>query len=173
MSHFDTTKPDWYLDIPEDFDFSLVFKFELYDEFGTMWSCDEEVDMSDPNDCAPCTSYAMWVEPGDGQFKQDNDGKCWSTNEQGTSNGLRLCNEVLTEQLEGEMCKPCTSYAMWVEPGDGQYKQDYDGKCWSTNEAGTSNGLHLCWEFSGFTEDQAPWNKSQTVSCWHHDESAQ
>jgi hypothetical protein len=122
MDEFDTTDPEWYLEIPEDFDFSLIFKYESYDEFGTMWACDEEVDMSDPNDCEPCTDYAMWVEPGDGQFKQDNDGKCWSTNEQGSSNGLRLCNEVLTEQLEGEMCRPCTDYAMWVEPGDGQYK---------------------------------------------------
>jgi hypothetical protein len=62
---------------------------------------------------------------------------------------------------------------MWVDAGDGQYKQDDDGKCWSTNEAGSSNGLHLCWEFSGFTEEQAPWNKSESVSCWYHDESTQ
>ena len=82
---------------------------------------------------------------GDGQFKQDDDGKCWSTNEQGSSNGLRLCNEVI--EIEGEMCKPCTEYAMWMGEGDGQFKQDDDGKCWSTNEQGSSNGLHLCYEF--------------------------
>ena len=117
---YDMSQPDWYLEIPEDFDFSNIFYFDTYDAEGTKWSCDEEVDMSDPNDCEPCTSYAMWVEAGDGQFKQDD-----------------------------------------------------DGKCWSTNEAGSSNGLHLCWEFSGFTEDQAPWNNSETISCWHHDESAQ
>jgi len=123
--------------------------------------------MKDPNDCEPCTSYATWMGPGDGQFKQDDDGKCWSTNEQGSSNGLRLCNEVIeTEDIEGEMCEPCTDYAAWMGEGDGMFKQDDDGKCWSTNEQGSSNGLHLCYEFSGFNADAAPWSFSDTVSCW-------
>ena len=63
-------------------------------------------------------------------------------------------------------CEPCTSYATWMGPGDGQFKQDDDGKCWSTNEQGSSNGLHLCYEFSGFNADAAPWSFSDTVSCW-------
>jgi hypothetical protein len=76
----------------------------------------------------------------------------------------------MSTEDELEMCEPCTDYAMWVDPGQGTYKQDDDGKCWSTNEAGSSNGLGLCREFYGFTSDSAPWIVSETVSCWFHEE---
>ena len=43
-------------------------------------------------------------------------------------------------------CSFCTAYSFGRDVTDLEHKQDYDGKCWSTNEAGgiASNGLEHC-----------------------------
>ena len=43
-------------------------------------------------------------------------------------------------------CSFCTAYSFGRDVTDWEHKQDYDGKCWSTNEAGgiASNGLEHC-----------------------------
>ena len=43
-------------------------------------------------------------------------------------------------------CSFCTAYSFGRDVTDLDHKQDYDGKCWSTNEAGgiASNGLEHC-----------------------------
>jgi hypothetical protein len=125
MNEFDLEDPEWYRAIPEDFDFSLVFMYESADEYGITWECDEDVSTGNEDVmCVPCTDYAAFIGAGEGQYKQDDDGKCWSTNEAGTSNGLHLCTEIsdLSTDDELEMCEPCTDYAMWVDPGQGTYK---------------------------------------------------
>ena len=50
------------------------------------------------------------------------------------------------DQIAIPACSFCTAYSFGRDVTDLEHKQDYDGKCWSTNEAGgiASNGLEHC-----------------------------
>ena len=77
-------------------------------------------------ECAFCKEYAFMRDGDDPQHKQDNDGKCWSTNEPGSSNGLHLCNA-------------CADTPGWADFSSYECS-DYEKNDWCAN--GTV--LHFC-----------------------------
>ena len=97
-----------------------------------------------------------------------------------TSGGVYLCNSnsatssaLPTVEVETTTtattttiaeCAFCKEYAFMRDGNDPQHKQDNDGKCWSTNEPGSSNGLHLC----NACADTPGWADLASYECSHY-----